>query len=318
MGYSRTMLPSSHRKTNRGVSRTATKIARFMLLLDAVPRLRGILPADAASSVEKILRASGAVRPHQIDIMRRPLTLRLVPLIERLTGRGQVLWFGLRKRWIAETVEEAIRDGAQQVLVVGAGFDPLALMIARRHPQVLCVEIDAPATATPKAAGVRGAGFAPKNHLVCAADLSRSSLTGVLDTTPWRTDVRSIVVAEGLLMYLQPTDVAGFFRAVQASTGAGTRIAFTSVDADDQGQPRVGVLDRPIRFLLRLAGEAMHWGLRPRDVPGFLASLNYQVLEQPPLETLRKRYLEPLGLSDEPVAPYEHLILAEVTTPPAR
>ena len=38
-------------------SRTALKIARFMILLDAVPRLRPILPDGAAAAIEAILLA---------------------------------------------------------------------------------------------------------------------------------------------------------------------------------------------------------------------------------------------------------------------
>lgn len=80
-----------------------------------------------------------------------------------LTGRGQILWFGVRKRFIADAVDAAIADGASQLLVVGAGFDPLAALVARRHPHVTCVELDAPrpphqntaASPTPASSAVR-------------------------------------------------------------------------------------------------------------------------------------------------------------------
>jgi hypothetical protein len=51
-------------------SRTALKIARFMLLLDAVPRLRNVLPEGSAAAVESILLASGAVRPQLVQQRR--------------------------------------------------------------------------------------------------------------------------------------------------------------------------------------------------------------------------------------------------------
>ena len=111
-------------------------------------------------------------------------------------------------------------------------------------------------------------------------------------------------------MYLKPAEVQGFFNAALALTGTGSRIAFSSVGADPHGNPRLGVLDGPIRFALRLAGEPMHWGIRPADVPTFLGHLGFRSLEQPTPGSLRDRYLAPLGLPDEPLRPYEHLVLA--------
>lgn len=294
---------------------TAYEIARLTILVDAMPRLAGLLPEGAAAMVEAILRGSGVGRRREIDLMRSPWGRRLYGVSEALTVRGQLVWVGLRKRWIADAVAEAIAAGATQLLVVGAGFDALAAMVARRHPGVTCVEIDAPATAEPKRAGLRAAGAVRDNLHLCAADLSTRSLAEVLRATPWRSDARSVVVAEGLLMYLDAAAVRGLFAAVRGATGPGSRFAFTSVFADDAGRPRVGVLDWPLRASLRLIGERMLWGIRPEAVRAFVEPAGYRVLEQPDLEALRRRYLAPLGLYVEPVAPYEHLVLAEVAPP---
>jgi methyltransferase (TIGR00027 family) len=293
-------------------SRTAKKIARFLLLLDAIPRFARLLPEASASTAEAILRASGALRPVELDMMRSRWGLRLYEAAEALTGRGQVLWFGLRKRWLAEAVEAAVADGATQLLVVGAGFDPLATLVAGRHPGVLCVEVDAPATAEPKRAGLRGAGLERPNLHVVAADLAARSLDDVLRETPWRADARSVVVAEGLLMYLRASEVTDFFAAVRRCAGDGSRLAFTSVGGDDEGHPRLGVMDRPIRLALRLAGEPMRWGIPPERVRAFVEGAGYALRDQPDLAALRVRFLAPLGLRDELVSPYEHLALAEV------
>ncbi|MDC3954384.1 class I SAM-dependent methyltransferase [Polyangium jinanense] len=292
-------------------SLTAKKIARFLILIDAVPRFAGLLPADAATTVEAILRASGAVGRRQIDMMRAPWTQRFYEIAEAWTARGQLIWFGLRKRWMADAVEEAIAAGATQLLVVGAGFDPLATIVARRHPEVTCVEIDAPATAAPKRAGVRGAGFERTNLHICAADLSKRSLGEILRATPWRSDARSVVVAEGLLMYLDVKDVKAFFRAVHEHTGPGSRVAFSHVDGDDAGRPHLGTLDWLIRTSLRFAGEQMRWGIRPEQLPAFVKEAGFLVVEQADGEALRKEYLAPIGLPEEPVAAYEVLALVE-------
>jgi methyltransferase (TIGR00027 family) len=278
-----------------------------MVLIDAVPRFAGLLPEGAAATAEAILRASGVIPARRIDVLRAPWLQRFYRSTEALLGRGQLLWFGLRKRAIADAVADAIADAARQLLVVGAGFDPLAAIVARRHPEVLCVEIDAPATATPKAAGLRGAGLEQANLRVCAADLAREPLAQVLATTPWDRGVRSVIVAEGLVMYLDAAAVAQFLAAVRGCSGPDSRLALTSVGGDDQHRPHLGVLDWPIRLALRLAGEPMRWGVAPGALAAAVAPAGWRLHDQPDLAELRRRHLVPLGLPDEPVAPYEHL-----------
>jgi len=249
-------------------SATATKIARFMILMDSVPRLAPLLPADSARTVEVILRESGVVPSRSIQMMRRPSAAWLYRTAEAFLGRGQLLWFGLRKRWFAELVEESIASGARQLLVLGSGFDPLALITARKHPAVLCVEIDASPTAGPKRYGIDRAGLAVPNHFVSASDLSLTPLEEVLSSTPWSAEVPSVVIAEGLLMYLRREHVIDLLGKIRRSCGRGSRFAFTALDVDDAGRPRLvfsgKLLGRVIRAAVRSVGEDMHWGTAPR------------------------------------------------------
>lgn len=297
------------------LSATALKVARFMVLLDAVPRLRRILPEGAAAGAEAILLSSGALRPELVTQMRSPRTVRMYELSEAVFGRGQLLWFGVRKRWMAESVDEAIRHGARQLLVVGAGFDPLAALVARRSPETLCVELDQPSTALAKRRGVEGAGLSSPNHVVRPADLSSTSIEEALKATPWQPGVPAVVVAEGLLMYLAPKDVDRFFTQLQQLLAPRSRLLFSSMDVDSRGLPIVkvgrGLFGLLIRAALRAAGEPLRWGIAPAQVPGYLRARGFHVLEQALVSNLHARFLVPAGLRDEPLANYEHLVSAQ-------
>jgi methyltransferase (TIGR00027 family) len=294
-------------------SRTALKIARFMVLLDADPRLRSVLPPNTASMAEAILRASGALPAWQVDMMRARWAHGLYRGIEALTGRGQLLWFGLRKRWISERADVALSCGARQLLVFGGGFDPLATRIAASDEALLVVETDEAATAQAKRRGLEAAGFRLPNHQVLDAAVKERPLADVLDTTSWRHDVETVVVAEGLLMYLTPVEIESFFLDLNRCVPTGSTVLCTSVYARKDGSPRVdGALARPIRFALRLAGEPMHTGLEPRNAPAFFERHGASVREQPTTEDLQAEFLVPMGLRDERVTAYEHLIAAEL------
>lgn len=285
-----------------------------MLLLDADPRLRMVLPPDTAKICEAILRGCDAVPSWQIDMMRARWTHRLYHLTEAVTGRGQVLWFGLRKRWLADQVDAAIGNGVRQLLVVGAGLDPLAARLAHHDPTLLAVETDTAATGAAKRAGLKAANLAGSNLRVVDADFEHERLAEVLASTSWSRDAKSVIIAEGLLMYLTPDKVERFFSDLYETVGSGSILLCTSVYADAHGRPRVaaGWLDRPIRLALRLAGEPMHLGLNPEDASEFFSRQHAKVVEQPTIDDLRARILRPIGLNEEPVTAYEHLVTVKL------
>lgn len=53
------------------------------------------------------------------------------------------------------------------------------------------------------------------------------------------------------------------------------------------------------------------WGITPSELPNFLGTRGWRIFEQPNPTELRRRFLDPVGLHDEPLAPYEHVCLAE-------
>ena len=295
-------------------SRTALKIARFIVLLDADPRLRVVLPEARGTTTEAVLKGSGALPGWQVSMMRRRSVQRFARGSEWVTGRGQILWFGLRKRWISDRVDAAIAAGARQLLVVGAGFDTLAAQIVARNPDVLAIETDAAPTADPKRLGLESAGLTSSRLEVLSDPLDGGSLKDLLAGTAWDPRLPSVVVAEGLIMYLLPADLDRLFHDLRDCVGPGSTLLCTSLFARVDGSPRVsaGWLDRPIRAALRLAGEPLYLGLEPTAAPQFFSTRGATVRHQPDLDDLRSQYLVPSGIGTAPVMAYEHLIEAEL------
>ena len=52
----------------------------------------------------------------------------------------------LRKRLIEEVVRASLTEGVEQVVIIGAGFDTLALRLCAGFPRTNFIEIDHPAT----------------------------------------------------------------------------------------------------------------------------------------------------------------------------
>lgn len=292
-------------------SNTAVKVALAVPFVGHDRRCGQLMPPELVEASLALLEASGAVRPWQLRLMERPWYRRFGSLMERLMLRGQILHLALRKRFVGDEVEAALADGATQVLVVGAGLDSLCWRLAKRYPDVRWVEIDHPASQASKRKALGRLDRRPNLQLVPADFTETDLLTAVRGIEDWDLDAHSVVVAEGLLMYLSDDDVASFLGAAARVGGTGTRLVFSYLERTRGGRFLLGRNTPLFTLVLRLQGEPFRWGVRRQELPTLLADHGWTLLPEERFD-LRRRYLEPERLGDEPLSTAERLAVAEV------
>src|SRR5437773_12512753 len=81
-----------------------------------------------------------------LKIVRQGWFRPIAKLIERVTIPGILLHYILRKRCVAGLVRSALINGTTQVVIIGAGFDPLSFELHQDFPGARFWEIDHPAT----------------------------------------------------------------------------------------------------------------------------------------------------------------------------
>ena len=111
-------------------------------------------------------------------------------------------------------------------------------------------------------------------------------------------------------MYLDRTAVSSFLESVKQSTGRDSRLFFTTLRCDDKGRILAGRLPFLTKVPLRLMGEPWRWGIREEDLGDFLTRHGFQLERLPDHDELRRRYLAPAGLDDEPLGDIEYLAMA--------
>jgi methyltransferase (TIGR00027 family) len=291
-------------------SRTAVKIGHAVVFEAYDETIASILPAGLAEMTERLLFAVNALKPWHMKMVRAAWYRRFVRGLEKRTVNGQFLHAAIRKCFMDAETRDAIAAGARQVLVVGAGLDTLALRLAPEFPDVTFVEIDHPATQGLKRKAVEKIGGAAGNLRFLGVDLAKKSLREALaGLDAWQQDATSVVVAEGLLMYLREAAVRAFFDGVRESSGPGSRVAFSHMRLDKKGRPFLGEkMAEYSRWGLRLIGEPILWGV---DKPArFLESLGYALGEPPERYDLRQRFLLPNGV-DRQLGGIEFVAVAE-------
>lgn len=239
-------------------SQTALKVALNIIALGNVPEMKTILPKGIVKTTSELLRASGATSVRRIE---KHLTPKIVSLYKKFDWLlpGQFEAFGYRKVFCESNVSDAINEGANQVLVLGAGYDTLGYRLSLQYPKVNFFEIDHPSTAQLKIKGVEKMG-APNNLHFIPEDLSEKKLDAILETnTQWNNESKSIIIAEGLLQYLPPKAVAELFHRCYLVTGLGSKIVFTYITQGADGRPNAGPKTGFMLWLLKVTGEPWLW-----------------------------------------------------------
>ena len=255
-------------------SKTAYKVALGIITLGAKPGMEKLLPPGIVPATEKLLVASGVAGAR---IVRWSRSAQMVSVYEMFDWMlpGQFEAFAHRKAFCENQVKDGISEGATQILVLGAGYDTMAWRLSAEYPEVKFFEIDHPATARLKLRGIEAMGERDNLYLL-SEDLGKRKLVDVFKHNKyWNQSSQTIIVAEGLVMYLSAEAVQDLFCQSAVITGVGSRIVFTYIPTADDGRPDAGPWTGLMLCLMKLIGEPWTWSIRPEELDQFLQELGW-------------------------------------------
>ena len=296
-------------------SATAGLIAWATAAQARLPELAPLVPEGAAEACGWCI---DALRPGSLRALHRasPGRLRLqLALFDRLSIPGICLHYLARKRFLEGAVRAALDargPGARRVLVLGAGFDTLCLRLHREFPETSFVECDHPATQAVKLRALAGRVRLAPNLQFAPADFTEVSLEQALGERPEFALVEpTVMVAEGLTMYLTAPEVSRLFAFLAARGGAGSRCAFTFLEPRPDGRLDFWRRSPLVGWWLRRQGEPFRWGIERAALAAFLGPLGFRPLEIAGAPELRERFLRPLALAARVLAAGEVVCVAE-------
>jgi len=164
------------------------------------------------------------------------------------------VWLMLvRTRFIDEMLQRAVRNGATQVVILGAGFDTRAHRFAELLRDAVVIEIDYGATQDYKRRRVDAAlGGAPDNLAYAPIDFTRESLGEVLDRAGFDRHRHTYYICEGVSMYVPEDGMKATLRAVAETSAPGSTMLLEYMN-------RAG-LDVMIRHPSGMIKNAFEWG----------------------------------------------------------
>jgi methyltransferase (TIGR00027 family) len=287
-------------------SRTALLIAASLVLLHHDARYSRLVSKTSADLCAYVLEKHSSQTRLFSKIVQQSWFRPIAKLIERITIPGILLHYALRKKCISELVRSALANGVAQVVILGAGFDPLSSELQREFPTALFWEIDHPATQHHKVRACSEIGIERVRFVavdLSAADLNREVLIG----SGFDPAKRTFWIAEGLLMYFPADVVSSLIRTLSSLSAPGSHFAFTFMEKLRNGHIRFDSQTKLVTWWLRTRSEPFLWGTTRSELAEFV----------PPWRVIRffdHNDLQKIGSEtlEEVIAKGEVICLAEI------
>ena len=273
-------------------SSTARFVANGLWWISNHPQLSRELNADIPALNHHIVTAVNRGLFSARTKAGRTLLHLKCSVMQWIAMPGFYLHFALRKHCIEDFVRNALREGATQLIVLGAGYDTLSLRIAKEFPECAVIEVDHPATQSAKKMSLIPGNKIRNNLSFISLDFSSHSLFDILieqcNYVPGR---KSVFVAEGLLMYLKPGYVSQILRDIRENSEKGSRVVFTYIDEISMKNFQNRKAAWFIKKWLHMKGESYYWWINSDAIGRFVANYGLQLIENISHVELRNRYL---------------------------
>ena len=187
----------------------------------------------------------------------------------------------------------AAREGATQVVVLGAGFDSRAYRFAASQPQLRFFEVDLPDTlAAKKQRVIAVLGALPPQVRYAAIDFEHQTLQDVLSAAGYDARAKTLFILEGVSMYISAQGTASTLQFIARHAAPGSRLVFDYALRRTIEGPRDGLFGMTEIFdALRAHGEPMITGWTPAEAAAFVAANGLVVIDDLGSEALTQRYL---------------------------
>ena len=287
-------------------SRTALLIAASLVLLHHDRKHSRLVSTTSADLCAQVLEKHSARTRLFLKTVRQTWFRPIAKLVERITIPGILVHYALRKKCISELLRSALANGVGQVVILGAGFDPLSSELQRDFPSAQFWEIDHPATQRHKVRACAEIGIERVRFVavdLSAADLDREALI----SSGFDPGKRTFWIAEGLLMYFPADIVSSLMKTLNSLSAPGSEFAFTFMERQRDGRIRFESQTKLVDWWLRTRGEPFLWGTTRSELAEFIQP--WRVIRFFDHNHLRETQSK---LAEEVIARGEVICLAEI------
>ncbi len=251
-----------------------------------------------------IARGVESERPEEKRICYDPYARRFVPgwLYTTLAffirsgyagrrGPGVGEFLAAREHYIDDILKVHIKQGLEQLVILGAGFDSRAYRFEGLKVQARVFEVDHPATQKDKLARVEKIfGEAPKHITFVPVDFNVDTLEKCLFDCGYDPRLKTLFIWQGVTMYLSSDAVDDTLKFVTQHSGPGSAIVFDYIYREAlEGVQKHGEISNMRRYRF-MTGEGLTFGIEEGQIEPFLHERGFRKATDMGAEGLKRVY----------------------------
>jgi methyltransferase (TIGR00027 family) len=196
---------------------------------------------------------------------------------------------------IDDLVRDAIRSGARQLVLLGAGFDSRGCRLDEAG-EIAVFEVDHPATQRVKKERLHACmGKLPTNIRYVAIDFERDALEARLIESGYNPAVLAVVVWEGVIDYLTESAVQSTLAVLTRLLAPSSLLIFTYTHKGALDGSKAFPGARRWRSWSSVSGEPFLFGLNPDTLAEVLKPHLFLLQSDASTEEIARRYCSSLG-----------------------
>lgn len=201
----------------------------------------------------------------------------------------------VRTRAIDDLVCGAIRSGARQLVLLGAGFDSRGCRLDEAR-EIEVFEVDHPTTQRVKRERLHACrGKLPTNIKYVSVDFERDAIEARLIESGYNPAIQSVVVWEGVIDYLTDSAVQSTLTVLARLLAPYSLLIFTYTHKSALDGSKTFHGARRWRYLSRVSGEPFIFGFDPDMLAEVLKSHSLLLQSDASTAEIAQRYCPPLG-----------------------
>ena len=198
-----------------------------------------------------------------------------------------------RSRYSEDCLEEAIRQGVQQYVILGAGFDTFAFRRPELEDRLQIFEVDHPVTQVLKRQRISAAGWQLPAHLhFVPVNFSQENLVVAIKNSAYDSTKLSFFSWLGVTYYLSREDIEATLQSIAQIAPRGSNIIFDYMDTDAFIPEKAGRLVQLMQDIARQVGEPMKAGFDPGELAHDLKRLGLYLQENLNPSDIEERYFQ--------------------------
>ena len=223
-------------------------------------------------------------------ILHMPFLRRV--FMHKVAPAGIYEYVIVRTRIFDQYFLQALQQGFEQIVILGAGMDTRALRFADQNNGTQIFEVDLPGVQDPKLDILHRKNVSlPEELRFIPMDFNRQDLAAELAAAGYRQGCCTLFLWEGVCMYLQAKAVDDMFAFIHETAGEGSLIVFDYVRASVLRKEHNLYGEEQIYTTVTNTGEGWTFGIEESEIETYLVQRGFRLLAHYTSQDMQRDYL---------------------------